>query len=338
MNFQPGGTLTTIVSTAPLPAPIIEGLIVSALGDRKDTVGDLEVLALPERTKDSLLELAPRADILVGDYTFEIPIDADVIDRLDRCKLIQQPSAGYQQIDVEAARARNIPVANAGGANDVAVAEHTVMVGLALMKSLFWADAHTRAGEWPQMTISSVGCVELAGKTWGIVGFGRIGREVARRLKGFGCNTLYYDVVDAPHELEVELGVKRADLADLLKASDIVSLHVPLTDETRNLIDAEALSMIGGSGHLINVARGEVVDEEALIEALRNKTIKGAAIDVFAHEPPPSDHPLFQLENVIVTPHVAGATDESRRRIMQVTAANIASVIVGEEPLNVVNR
>lgn len=330
--------MTTIVSTAPLPAPIIKGLIESALGDRRTAAGDLDVISLPERSKDALLDLAASADIVVGDYTFEIPIDAEVVARLEKCRLIQQPSAGYQQIDVEAAREKGIPVANAGGANDVAVAEHTVMVGLALLKSLFWADAHTRAGEWPQMAVSSVGCVELAGKTWGIVGLGRIGREVARRLKGFGCRILYYDVVAAPPEVEAELGVERAELGALLKASDVVSLHVPLTAETHGLIDAEALAKIGGSSYLINVARGEVVDEAALIEALRNKVIKGAAIDVFTQEPPPKDHPLLELDNAIVTPHIAGVTDESRRRIMQVTASNIAGVILGEEPRNVVNR
>ncbi len=329
--------MATIVSTAPLPAAIIKGLVESALGDRKSEAGEIEVLTIAERSKAALLELAPQADILIGDYTFEIPIDREVIERLDRCKLIQQPSAGYQQIDVEAAKARGIPVANAGGANDVAVAEYTVMVGLALLKSLFWADQHTRAGEWPQMAVSSVGCVELSGKTWGIVGFGRIGREVARRLSGFGCKLLYYDVVAAPAELERELGVQRADLDELLSASDVVSLHVPLTPETRGLIDAEALSKIGSSGYLINVARGEVVDEAALIDALKSKKIKGAAIDVYATEPPPPDHPLFGLSNVIVTPHVAGVTDESRRRIMQVTAANIAGVLLGKEPENVVN-
>ncbi|MER3395754.1 MAG: hydroxyacid dehydrogenase [Acidimicrobiia bacterium] len=329
--------MTTIVSTAPLPALIIKGLIESALAERQRTDIAVEVLTLPERTKQAVLELAPSADILLGDYTFEIPIDAEVVGRLEKCKLIQQPSAGYQQIDIEAARRKGIPVANTGGANDVSVAEHTVMVGLALLKSLFWADAHTRAGEWPQMAVGSVGCLELAGKTWGIVGFGRIGKEVARRLKSFGCQIIYYDVVPASQEIEEELGVSRCDLDQLLSRSDVVSLHVPLTPDTHHLIDASALSKLGKRGYLINVARGEVVDEEALVEALKNKVIKGAAIDVFAEEPPPPDHPLFSLENVIVTPHVAGVTDESRRRIMQVTASNIAAAILGETLRHVVN-
>ncbi len=329
--------MATIVSTAPLPAPVVKALVESALGPRKVEVGDVEVVALAERTREALLEVAPMADVLLGDYTFEVGVDAEVIDRLERCKLIQQPSAGYQQIDVEAAKRKGIPVANAGGANDVAVAEHTVMVGLALLKSLFWADAHTRAGEWPQMAVSSVGCVELAGRTWGLVGFGRIGREVARRLKGFGCRILYFDVVPAPREVEEELSVERRDLDTLLRESDVVSLHVPLTEKTKGLIDSEALAKIGSAGYLINVARGEVVDEEALVEALRLKKLKGAAIDVFSEEPPPASHPLFGLDNVIVTPHVAGVTDESRRRIMQVTAANIARVLLGEKPENVVS-
>lgn len=326
-----------IVCTAPLPASLVSALVQTALAQRGTKLEDLEVVSLQTRTKDELIELVSDADVVIGDYTFQVPIDSDVVAAMERCRLIQQPSAGYQQIDVEAAKSKGIPVANAGGANDVAVAEYTVMVGLALLRSLFWADRHTRAGEWPQMAISQVGCVELQGKTWGIVGLGRIGKEVARRLRPFGCKQLYHDVIRAPRDVEEELGVSYCELERLLETSDIVSLHVPLTPQTHHLIGERELKLLGRSGFLINVARGEVVDEKALVEALKEKKIKGAAIDVFEVEPPPADHPLFSLDNVIVTSHVAGVTDEARRRIMQLTTENVARVLAGESPLNVVN-
>lgn len=297
-------------------------------------IEDLVVSVPEERTQAALVEAVAGSDLVVGDYTFELAIDSAVIDAMEGCRLIQQPSAGYQHIDIEYAAEKGIPVANSGGANDIAVAEHTVMSGLALLKHLRKADRETREGRWPQLEI---GGVELAGRTWGIVGFGRIGREVAKRLSGFGCNVIFSDPFPPAEDVQAELGVAEADLDDLLKKSDVVSLHCPLTDETRNLIDADALARIGSVGFLVNVARGEVIVEEDLVEALKSNKLGGAAIDVFSEEPPDAGHPLFGLENVILSPHIAGVTAESRRRIMAATVENLARVAKGEAPMNVVN-
>lgn len=320
--------MTKVVSSAPMPPQFFEGTLGAA------GIEDLVVSVPEERTQAALVEAVAGSDLVVGDYTFELAIDSAVIDAMEGCRLIQQPSAGYQHIDIEYAAEKGIPVANSGGANDIAVAEHTVMSGLALLKHLRKADRETREGRWPQLEI---GGVELAGRTWGIVGFGRIGREVAKRLSGFGCNVIFSDPFPPAEDVQAELGVAEADLDDLLKKSDVVSLHCPLTDETRNLIDADALARIGSVGFLVNVARGEVIVEEDLVEALKSNKLGGAAIDVFSEEPPDAGHPLFGLENVILSPHIAGVTAESRRRIMAATVENLARVAKGEAPMNVVN-
>lgn len=320
--------MTKVVSSAPMPPQFFEGTLGAA------GIDDLEVSAPAERNQAALVEAVVGADLIVGDYTFELKIDRAVIDAMEGCRLIQQPSAGYQHIDIEYAAEKGIPVANSGGANDIAVAEHTVMSGLALLKHLRKADTATREGRWPQLEI---GGIELAGRTWGIVGFGRIGREVAKRLSGFGCNVVFSDPFPPTEDVQSELGVSEADLDALLKKSDVVSLHCPLTDETRNLIDAEALAKIGSAGFLVNVARGEVIVEDDLLEALKSNKLGGAAIDVFTEEPPGAGHPLYGLDNVILSPHVAGVTAESRRRIMAATVENLARAAKGEVPQDVVN-
>ncbi len=317
------------VNMMPLPAEIVRGFF-------PDDV-DIEVVDVEPRTEEAAAAAVADADIVVGDYEFKLPVSAAVIDAMTRCRLIQQPSAGYQQIDVDAARAKGIPVASVGGANAVAVAEHTIMSALALMKQMVWVDAEVREGRWPQMDVAARGHFELAGKTWGIVGFGRIGKEVARRLHGWDVNILYFDVVKADADIEDALGVAFAEVDDLLEASDVVSLHAPLTDQTRHLVDAQAFDRMKTSAYLVNVARGELIDEDALVEALRERKIHAAALDVFKDEPLPADHPLTKLDNVLLSPHTAGTPQEARSRIIDAARENLARVVHGEPPLYVVN-
>jgi phosphoglycerate dehydrogenase-like enzyme len=316
-----------IVSTAPLRESDIRRFLLP------DTVADIGIVS--PRTEEAAAEAVADADIVIGDYVFEVAITARVIERMRRCRLIQQPSVGYQQIDVEAAAVRGIPVANVAGANDAAVAEHTVMVGLALMRGLTWTDADVRAGGWPQLTR---GHRELAGKTWGIVGLGRIGRQVVKRLAGWDVAISYHDALRADPEDERRLGVSYAGLDELLQTSDVISLHVPLIASTHHVLDRDRLALLKPSAYLINVARGEIIDTEALLEALAGKRFAGAALDVFEHEPLPVDHPLTRLDNVILTPHYAGTAIESRARVMKLTAANIQRVLRGETPIDIVNR
>lgn len=318
-----------VVSTMPLPAEVVRGFFPED--------ADVEITVVEPRTEDAAAEACADADVVIGDYEFHVPISAKVVERMTRCRLIQQPSAGYQQIDTEAAAKKGIPVASVGGANAVAVAEHTIMAALALMKQLVWLDAEVRKGEWPQQTVRSRGHFELAGKTWGVVGFGRIGREVAGRLRGWDVTVLYYDVVKAPPEVEEELAATFAEVDEILERADVVSLHAPLTEQTRHLVDTDALERMKPGAYLVNVARGEVVDEAALVEALREGKIKAAALDVFAEEPLQTGHPLTELENVLLSPHTAGTATEAVGRILQAAQENLTRVVRGEPPLYVVN-
>lgn len=318
-----------IVSTMPLPAALVRAFFPED--------AEVEIEVVEPRTEDAAAAAVRDADIVIGDYEFHVPISAKVVAQMTRCRLIQQPSAGYQQIDLEAAAAHGVPVASIGGANAVAVAEHTVMAALALMKQLVWLDAEVRTGAWPQQSVRSRGHFELAGKTWGILGFGRIGREVAQRLRGWGVDLLYYDVIRADVDSEADLGVTYAAVDEILERSDIVSLHTPLTAETRHLINRDAFDKMKPSAYLINVARGEVIDEAALVEALREGKIHSAALDVFGEEPLPGGHPLTELENVLLSPHTAGTATEAVGRILAAAQENLHRVVRGEAPLYVVN-
>lgn len=326
-----------VVCFSPLPAEFVRALI-APYRDRLDR--DVEVMVITDISdKAKLFEALKKADVIVGDYTFKIPITREMCYAMEKVKLIAQPSTGYDHIDVDACTERGIPVANIGGANAVTVAEYTIMVALALLRRLMEAHERTSRGEWPQWELMEKGSFELYGKTWGIIGFGRIGREVAKRLKGFDMKVLYYDKVRPPPEVEAEYNVEYAPLHKLLKVSDVVSIHVPLTHETRGMIGERELRMMKPTAILINPARGEVVDEGALARALREGWIAGAAVDVYSVEPPGPDHPLLKVRgaNLILTPHIGGASTDSRVRIIQVTIENVIRALRGEELLNVVN-
>jgi phosphoglycerate dehydrogenase-like enzyme len=277
------------------------------------------------------------ADFLCG---FIGPIDTDVLIAAAgrRLKLVQLMSAGYDRFNLEGARAARLPVAVNGGANAIAVAEHAIMLMLAAMKHLHALDAAVRAGQWRGAATRAGRVHELYGATVGIVGMGRIGREVARRLAGWSATIVYYDPFRLNAEVERDLGVRYVELDQLLRMADAVTIHVPLNARTRHLIDAESLSVMKPSAVLVNTARGGLVDEEALGTALREGRILGAGLDVLSQEPPPADHPLLDRSNVILTPHTAGPTWESYPRRFANCFANIARVQVGEKPLWVVEE
>jgi phosphoglycerate dehydrogenase-like enzyme len=278
-----------------------------------------------------ILEVAD-AEILIGDYTHNTHITAKVAEAAQRLKLIQQPSAGYNNIDVSACKRKGIPVANTHGANDIGVAEHTIMLALACLKKLTYFNAKTHAGEWKFQEALQKGVFEINQKTYGLIGMGRTAREVAKRLVPFGVKVFYYDVVKLNAEEESQYQATFAPLDEILKTADVVSLHLPLNDETRGIISAEKLALMKPSSILINVGRGELANEVALAAAVKEGKLAAAAVDVFSKEPPPADHPLFGLENVILTPHLAGSTRESGARIMTMALDNIARVIRGEKP------
>ena len=253
-----------------------------------------------------------------------------------RLKLVQLISAGYDRLDVEAARKAQVPVANNGGANGIAVAEHTLLLVLAVYKKLVWLHNNVVAGKWRVGDFSSLRVYELSGKTLGIVGLGNIGKKVARRALGFDMHVQYYDIVRLSEDQEDALGVRFALFPELLRTSDVVSLHVPLTDRTRRMMGPREFAAMKPSAIFINTCRGPVVDEDALYKALTSGQIAGAGLDVLLEEPPPTTHPLFSLDTVTFTPHMAGPTWENWRRAFRNAFDNIQRVAAGDRPLWVI--
>jgi len=321
-----------ILCMAPIPAEVLRSMIPQV----SDGSG-FEVRTLGSEPREEILELASRAEIIIGDFTFARPIDAELVKVAKNAKLIQQPSVGYQHIDLEATKQAGIPVANTAGANSVAVAEHAIMFMLCLLKKALFGHEKTSQGLWTQMEMWPKGIHELAGKVLGIIGLGRIGRQVATRAHVLGCEILYQDAVALDPDLEQELHVTRVELAELLERSDIVTIHVPITECTRRIIGVHELARMKAGEILVNTARAEVVDERALAEAVRNGHLSGAGIDVFTEEPIDPANPLLGLPNVMLSPHTAGATDESRLRILQMAIANVRRVLEGDKPIDVVN-
>ena len=225
-----------------------------------------------------------------------------------KLRLVQTLSAGYNTYDLDAARSAGVPICNNGGANATAVAEHAVMLMLAVSRNLISVHDGVVSGRWRGNDFNSTKLYELEDKTLGIVGLGNIGKKVARRAKAFDMRIQYYDVNRMTTDQEDALGVRFALFPELLKTSDIVSLHVPLDKSTHNLIGEKELAMMKKTAILINTCRGPVVDEDALYDALNNEVIMAAGIDVMVEEPPKPDHRLFTLKNAIFSPHAAGPT------------------------------
>lgn len=260
----------------------------------------------------------------------------DMIDSAPKLKLIQHQGVGYDSTDVKAAKERGIPVGLTPEGTTIGVAEHTILLILAVYKRLVTAHTSLGQGEWLQFALRPVS-FELCGKTLGLIGFGRIGREVAKRARAFEANVIYYDKYAqvAPEE-KAALGAREVSFAELLKEADIVSLHLPATAETKHLINAAALQAMKKSAILINTARGSLVDEATLCQALRSGQIAGAGLDVFEKEPPSADNPLFHMDNVIVTPHIAAGTKDALLTKMRAAFANMVRVTKGETPVNLV--
>ena len=273
----------------------------------------------------------PETEYLVG--LGEVKMDDAFYRSTPKLKLVQLLSAGYDRVDIEAARKAGIPVCNNGGANAIAVAEHALLLMLAVSRRLVWQHAMTTSGRWRGNDIANVKLYELYGRTLGIVGLGTIGKKVARLAKPFGLDIQYYDIVRLTEDQADALGVRFRLLNELLQSSDIVSLHVPLTPSTRHMIGARELRSMKKSAYLVNTCRGPVVDEAALYEALTNGTIAGAGLVVFDQEPPAANNPLFSLDNVILTPHFAGPTWDNQYARFRNAFDNVQRVARAEKPL-----
>jgi len=324
-----------VLILSPLPEDAARMLIGS-----KVTAAELDGVVIATyqgSSQTDLVQAVGDADLIIGDYTNNVAMNADVMRAAKRCVLIQQPSTGYQHIDVDAAAKEGIPVANTAGTNTFAVAEHTIMLILACLKKLLLAHEKTKRAEWAQDEMPLHGVFELWGKTLGIIGMGRIGKEVARRAKPFGPRLIYYDVDRLAPELERSLDLTYRSLDEVIAESDVITVHIPLTPQTENLINADRIAKMKPNVVIVNVSRGAIVEEAALAAALKEKRIQGAGLDVFAEEPINPKNPLLDAPNIILTPHIAGATNESRARIIDMTIDNVVSMLRGQEPLNIVN-
>jgi len=251
-------------------------------------------------------------------------------------KLVQLLSAGYDHVDVEAARKAKVPVCNNGGANALAVAEHTIMLILAVLKRVVQFHNSVAAGKWRMGNPADVRVYEMGNRTLGIVGLGNIGKKVARRARAFDTKVQYYDIRRLSEADEDALGVRFVLFDELLRTSDILSLHVPLDDSTRNLIGPRELSLMKREAIVVNTCRGPVIDENALYDALKADRIAGAGLDVMVEEPPKPDHPLLSLPNVTLTPHSAGPTWENWTARFRNGFDNIQRVAAGRAPLWVI--
>jgi phosphoglycerate dehydrogenase-like enzyme len=253
-----------------------------------------------------------------------------VVREAKKLRLLQLLTAGYDEIDLRLASELNIPVATNGGTNAWAVAEHAIALLLAVYKRLVPTDRKVREGRWRE-GFSAFSITEVAGKTVGVIGAGNIGRKVATRLAAFETTVLYYDIIPSP-QIEKDVGARRVSLDEILREADIFTLHLPLLKETRGIIGPKQFAMMKPTAVLLNTSRGGTVDEEALIEALREKRIAGAGLDVYHDEPVSPDNPLLKLDNVVVTPHIGGHSYEAWFRRCGFAWENMKRVAAGEAP------
>ena len=300
--------------------PLPHDVLVSLFGDPR-----VELVTPAERSQEEVARLLPDVDVVIGDWSPSLRLTEPG----PRVCFVQQPSVGTDGIDLESFAAAGVPVANCAGANTISVAEWCVSATLAMLRATVEGDAAVRRGEWPQ---TSLGGRELAGSSVGVVGMGPIGRRTAELFSAFGCQVQYWsrsrhDDAPAPY----------AELDDLLATSDVVVLVIALGGQTRGLLSAGRIGRMKPGALLVNGARGEVVDEAALVEALASGQIGGAALDVYTVEPLPADSPLRTAPKVLLSPHMAGSTGQAAMRIVGQTTANLARVLDGLPPVDVVN-
>jgi D-3-phosphoglycerate dehydrogenase len=293
-----------------------------------------EVVMAPALDEAALMSAVRDVDAIV--IRANGKVTRKVMEAAPRLKVVGRHGVGLETIDVPAATERGIWVVYTPEANSESVAEHFVGLALMLSKRILEADQALRAGQW-NVRYEYIGR-ELFGKTLGIAGFGRIGRNTARICRrGFGMPVLYSDVVAAPPDVEAETEAKRVSLDELLRTADYVSLNLPLTPETRHIIGREQIRMMKATAYLLNLGRGPLWDEKAVLEALEGQWIAGAGTDVFEEEPTAKDNPLFRHRRFVCTPHMAAHTDEAMRR-MSLVAEDVVAVLEGKEARWPANR
>jgi phosphoglycerate dehydrogenase-like enzyme len=294
-------------------------------------------------TEDQVVDLCRGADFLFLAVGYP-QITRRVLENIPSVRMIQISGAGYDKVDVESAAGLGIPVANSGGENAMAVAEFTIALLVILQRHIVLADREMKAGNYSAVReqFFQSGLGEIRDTRLGLIGLGAIGREVAKLARVLEAQVSYFDARRPGHEIEAGLQIKYMPLQDLLRSSDVISLHVALTRQTKGLIGRQELRLMRPGSLLINTSRGEVVDQADLAEALENGHLEGAAIDTVSPEPPPSEHPLLNLsprarDRLLITPHIAGITRGALNRMVREALANLVRVAAGDAPRHVVN-
>ena len=283
----------------------------------------LQVTYEPEITPDQIKEKIGQFNIII--VRGRTKLTKELIEKADNCKIIARVGVGLDNIDQDAAKAKNIQVINAVEAAMTAVAELVLALMLSLARQIPRGDRAIRNGEWLKKELKGT---ELKGKYLGIIGCGNIGRRLGRLAKGLYMNIIGFDVIPIDEEFSKDVGLMKADLDTLLQSSDYISLHVPLLDSTRHMINEEKLSLMKNTAKIINTSRGGVIDEDALYEALKNGKLGGAALDVFENEPV-TNSKLATLDNVILTPHIGAQTKEAQSLAANVIAEKIIQILRG---------
>ena len=290
---------------------------------------------------DELIEAAKDAiGLVVGSGQV---VSRKVIESCPKLKLIQTEGVGFDKVDVEAAKEKGIWVCNNKGANKISVAEHAIGLMLAGLRRTSLTDRQLRTIGYRASKIEHLKTGEhsLAGKTIGLIGLGDIGKQTAKRLKCWDCKVVYNDIADMSPEIEKEYNVTYMDFDELIRTCDIISMHVPVTPLTTHMMGKEQFAAMKNTALIINTSRGDVIDQDALIWALENDEIYGAAVDVVTPEPLPDDAPILNMsekamKKITITPHVAGVTDEDFNRMTGMTMQAIERLLKGEEPINLV--
>ena len=290
-------------------------------------------LVVSRSDRASLEQVLPTAEYMIC-YPNVVSDDA-FYKAAPKLKLYQLLSAGYDDVDIEAARRARVPVCNNGGANAISVSEHAIMLMLTVSRRVIWQHGNVSAGRWRGNGPAPI-MYEAFDKVLGIVGLGTIGKKVARVARALGMRVQYYDIARLPEHEEDALGVRFRLLRELLASSDVVTMHVPLNASTRHMIGASELALMKPTAVIVNTSRGPVIDEVALTKTLSDHKIFGAGLDVFDQEPPPPDNPLFKLDNVLLTSHFAGPTWDNHTARFRNAFDNVQRVARGEKALWVV--
>ncbi|MDR3560615.1 MAG: 2-hydroxyacid dehydrogenase [Negativicutes bacterium] len=291
--------------------------------------GDTEVSYWVELDEAAQQLALAQAKYLVASV---FPINGALLDKAPNVRLVQKTGAGLDNIDIAAADERGVLVSSTPGVNSSTVAELTIGMILNLFRKINFMDREIKQGKWLMWEYRPF-MFEMKGKTHGIIGLGNVGKEVAKLSLAFGTRVIYYDIARLSPEREKELGVTFATFEELLAGSDIVSLHIPLTPLSRNMISTKELALMKPNAVLINVARGNIVDEQALAEALKAGRLLGAGTDVWASEPVKADNPLLQLDNIVGSPHLGGGTRDVMERVFELSFANVRRLEAGESPI-----